>query len=114
MRRKPPRWIEKYRVTDGEMESDASSRNNGAFRMDDLFIIVSDGDGWDHISVSRQDRIPSWEDLERVKRTFFRDDETAMQLHVPPAEHIDSCKYCLHLWRPQNSDIPRPPASMVG
>lgn len=79
-----------------------------------LRIIATASDGWDHVSVSRVDRCPDWSELEQVKRLFFRPDETAMQLHVPPAEHINNAEYCLHLWRPHFAAIPRPPGEMVG
>lgn len=80
----------------------------------DLRIIVSIGLGWDHVSVSRANRCPNWPEMEHVKRLFFRDDETAMQLHVPPADHINCHPYCLHIWRPHDAAIPMPPSWMVG
>lgn len=77
-------------------------------------VIASDGAGWDHVSVSRTNRCPNWPELEHVKRLFFRDDETAMQLHVPPSDHRSLHDYCLHLWRPNDGrEIPRPDALMV-
>jgi len=79
-----------------------------------LMVIASSGEGWDHVSVSLPNRCPSWAEMEHVKRTFFRDDETAMQLHVPPSQHINRCKNCLHLWRPHKGSIPRPPSHLVG
>lgn len=79
-----------------------------------LKVIASAGEGWDHVSVSRQNRCPNWPEMEQIKRMFFRDDETAMQLHVPPVDHINYHSNCLHLWRPQGVDIPRPPADLVG
>lgn len=79
-----------------------------------LRVIATTGAGWDHVSVSTPRRCPNWQELEKVKRLFFQDSETAMQLHVPPAEHINNHPYCLHLWRPRYVDIPRPPAYMVG
>lgn len=97
----------------------AGDGGNGAFRIEspidrgELVIIASDGGGWDRVSVSRRNRCPNWQEMEHVKRIFFRDDETAMQLHVPPAEHLSHHPFCLHLWRPQNVEIPRPPAMMV-
>lgn len=92
----------------------------GAFKLksatstDWLRISASSGEGWDHVSVSTARRAPSWAEMEQVKHLFFRDDETAMQLHVPSSDHINFHPYCLHLWRPQDADIPRPPAWMVG
>lgn len=79
-----------------------------------LRVIASSDDGWDHVSVSRVKRPPNWAEMEHVKRTFFKDDECVMQLHVPVAEHINCHPCCLHLWRPQHCAIPRPPSWMVG
>ena len=78
-----------------------------------LTVVASSGEGLDHVSVSRPNRCPNWTEMEHVKRLFFRDDETAMQLHVPPSDHISICGTCLHLWRPIAAEIPRPPAWMV-
>lgn len=77
-------------------------------------VIASSGEGWDHVSVSLEKRCPDWSEMEHIKHLFFRDSETAMQLHVPPADHINCHPHCLHLWRPLDEDIPRPPAWMVG
>ena len=78
-----------------------------------MMVVASTGEGWDHVSVSLRNRCPTWDEMERVKRMFFRPDETAMQLHVPPAAHISVHPYCLHLWRPQDVQIPLPPDWMV-
>jgi hypothetical protein len=51
--------------------------------------------------------------MEYVKRAFFKDDETAMQLHVPPTQHINNHPYVLHLWRPVKVAIPMPPKEAV-
>lgn len=69
--------------------------------------------GWDHVSVSLPHRCPNWHEMELVKRTFFRDDEWAMQLHAPPAKHISLHPNCLHLWRPHGKPIPIPPEILV-
>ena len=76
-------------------------------------VMVSSELGWDHVSVSRNSRCPNWPEMEFIKRLFFRDDETAMQLHVPVTEHLNTHPYCLHIWRPQAVEIPRPPGIMV-
>lgn len=78
-----------------------------------LRVMAAAGDGWDHVSVSRGDRCPTWEEMEHVKRRFFQADETAMQLHVPPVAHINCHPHCLHLWRPHEGVIPMPPMVLV-
>lgn len=116
------RLLDRYR--DANMEFTFSGALGGAlegcFRVasdDDqasLLVIASARDGWDHVSVSRADRIPTWAEMEQVKRLFFRDDECAMQLHVPVAEHVNNHNHCLHLWRPLGQPIPRPAGAFVG
>ena len=79
-----------------------------------LVVIASTGHGWDHVSVSTASRCPTWDELEHVKRLFFLPHETAVQFHVPPREHVNIHPYCLHLWRYQYAEFPRPPSWMVG
>ena len=92
---------------------------SGAFEIpspidgESLCVIASVGLGWDHVSVSRRRRCPNWIEMDFVKRFFFRGDEVAMQLHVQAKDHVNVHPYCLHLWRPQNADIPLPPIEMV-
>lgn len=85
----------------------------GCYKMGELRIIASWRCGWDHVSVSRVDRCPTWQEMEKVKRAFFRDDELAMQLHVPSKDHINVHPHCLHIWRPHHAAIPTPPIGLV-
>lgn len=85
------------------------SKSNGR----DLFVIASSGDGWDHVSVSRPNRPPTWAEMDQIKRMFFNEDEVVMQLHVASKDHISVHHNCLHLWRPQSEGIPLPPKGMV-
>lgn len=78
-----------------------------------LRVIASFGEGWDHVSVSLPNRCPNWKEMEFVKRKFFQSNEIAMQLHVPPSDHINHHPNCLHLWRPHDIEIPIPPKWMV-
>ena len=78
-----------------------------------LRVIASNDEGWDHVSVSLPERCPTWAEMEHVKRLFFRDDEVAFQLHVPPSDHINVHPNCLHIWRPHDVAIPLPPSEFV-
>jgi hypothetical protein len=51
--------------------------------------------------------------MEHIARLFFRDDETAVQFHVPSSDHINVHPNCLHWWRPQEAPLPRPPGIFV-
>lgn len=73
----------------------------GAFR---LRAIISCGQGWDHVSVSLSNRCPTWDEMDKIKRMFWKDDEVVMQLHVNSGSKINIHPFCLHLWRPQSRD----------
>jgi len=68
---------------------------------------------WDHVSISREDRTPTWAEMCYIKDMFFEPTECVMQLHPPRSEHINVHDYCLHLWRPTNTEIPKPPRMMI-
>jgi hypothetical protein len=95
--------------------ADMGDRENGCFQIPSrsMVAVVSNGEGWEHVSVSIKDRCPTWDEMEWVKRKLWQDDDTVMQLHVPPAEHQNYHPYCLHLWRPTFTVIPRPPSEFV-
>jgi len=79
-----------------------------------LKFIASWGGGWDHVSVSLNDRCPTWEEMAWVKDLFFEPEETVMQLHPAKSQYGNNHPYCLHLWRPQEATIPTPPVEFVG
>jgi hypothetical protein len=95
---------------------------NGSFtRISYMRVIASTGKGqkdpawrWDHVSVSRSDRCPTWEEMDFIKRLFFLPDEICFELHPAEAEHISNHPYCLHIWRPLDAKIPLPHPMMVG
>lgn len=91
---------------------------NGAFLIPregvTLKVLASNGDDWDHVSVSLPDRCPTWEEMEFIASLFFKPGETAMQLHVPRDDHVNVHPHCLHWWRPRRGQlIPRPPTYMI-
>ena len=84
--------LDAFRVNASDFFGDLGDGSCGAFRVSSpidggaLNVLASSGGGWDHVSVSRVNRCPNWAEMEHIKRMFFREDEAAMQLHVPPAE----------------------------
>jgi hypothetical protein len=80
-----------------------------------LKVIASVGDGWDHVSVSVENRCPTWDEMEFVAKLFFKPDEVAIQLHVREKDHINNHPFVLHWWRPLSrfKSIPLPPKRLV-
>ncbi len=68
-----------------------------------LGVLISEGGGWDHVSVSLPARCPTWQEMLNIAALFFDDYECLMQLRVPTRENINHHNYCLHWWRPQTS-----------
>lgn len=68
-----------------------------------LIVIVSgafelDGKRWLHVSCSRRDRLPSWEDLREVKDRYIGKEKLAVQVLPPQSRYINIHPYVLHLW----------------
>lgn len=110
---------EKYRLRQGRAATDEGFGNNGAFvvklrRSQTVFVIASDGEGWEHVSVSREDRPPTWDEMCQIKAMFWDAEDCVVQFHPPESDYVNNHPNCLHLWRAIDVAMPRPPAWMVG
>ena len=111
--------IDKYRLRDGPIveyyKGDIGDSKSGAFMVGDLKVIAAYAAGWEHVSVSvhDQERCPTWEEMEKVKRMFFKNHELALQFHVPVSQHININEGTLHLWRHTRRKTKLPPRWMV-
>jgi len=117
---------ERYRMK-GVPPPVGDPRFNGAFiiphyKIDGYFFccIVSNGLGWEHVSITLQtankcvERCCTWQEMCFIKTVFWEDEESVMQLHPPKSQYVSTHPYCLHLWRPLNNEIPLPNPLMVG
>lgn len=96
-------WTVIARASDGWM---ADSRSG-------LRIVASYGGGWDHVSVSRKDRTPTWEEMTAIKDLLFDPEDCVFQYHPPKSKYVNHHPHCLHLWRSQRERMPMPPMSRV-
>lgn len=115
MKRDPT--TEKYRVRTGQYASKTEDGDNGAFKFKfqkSVFVVIcSDQQGWDHVSVSLHDRCPTWPEMCLFKELFFGPDEWVVQYHPAKTENVNNMINCLHMWRPQDVEVPKPPSFMV-
>lgn len=113
------------RIVSGELASTEAFGNNGAFYIPythraksvRLLCIASDGEGWEHVSVSpNRPRCPYWDEMTYVRHIFWEKEDVVMQLHPPASEYVNHHPYTLHLWRRAGTDdyLERPPAILVG
>ena len=70
--------------------------------------------GWEHLSVSFKNKIPSWECMQEMKELFFTDDEECFQLHPKADNYVNNNEYTLHIWRPIEGMTQIPPSILVG
>lgn len=89
-----------------------------------FFCVVSDGEGWEHVSVSirrikkgqmqQVDRVPTWEEMCTVKDIFWNEDEAVVQYHPRKQDYVNLHPHVLHMWRPTEQELPLPNPVFVG
>ena len=121
MKKHVPLTLQVNRVREGEYGSDESYGMAGCFRIigpSGLLVVMSsgveDGTGWEHVSVSANQRPPTWDEMCFIKSIFWAEEEMAVQYHPPKSEYVNFHPHCLHLWRSATMSIPMPPSLLVG
>lgn len=109
----------KFRVRTGVAGSTDAIGNNGAFVVrlkhnQEVFVIASDGLGWEHVSVSRRDRCPTWDEMCQIKGLFWGEDDCVVQFHPARSDYVNNHPNCLHLWRKPSAGFPIPDSILVG
>lgn len=116
---------EQYRIVTGRMASNVAMGNNGCFVIwkrsgRTLVIIASDGMGWEHVSIhvetngGKKLRTPEWSEMCEVKDLFWDAEDVVIQYHPRKSEYVNVHSNTLHLWRPVNVELPRPPKILIG
>ena len=116
------RGDEAYRIFNPLM-GEMGDAQNGFFLMPaqwgmNLVMQASNGNGWEHVSVStRSDRgkagrLPNWHEMCFAKGLFWDEEACVVQYHPPKSEHR-SIWECLHLWKPTTFEFTTPDPEMV-
>jgi len=116
MRTEPNRKIDILRQVHPSLGASPQGANFGYFVSGKLRIISSGSDadsGWEHVSISCEARIPGWEEMNRIKNLFWKDDETVVQFHPKKSKYVNHHPYTLHLWRKIGHDHELPPTLCV-
>lgn len=105
----PPRWVRipSQVSRDVKIEGEAFAGAKGTPNQGLLVILSTDeidGRTWRHLSVSRRSKIPSYDEIVRVRRDFFGESSPAYQVFPARAEHVNVHPNCLHLWLPVGFD----------
>lgn len=93
----------KYEPPELPWEWEIDTRIPNAYRNSRTRMIVvwsvenRDGDDWLHVSFSYKDKMPTYGDMVKVKNLFVGD-RNAYMVFPTSATHVNTHKYCLHLW----------------
>lgn len=60
---------------------------------------------WLHVSVSRHDRYPTWEEIKDTKDAFIGRDKLAVQFLPAAKDYVNIHQNCFHLWHVLDKDI---------
>lgn len=115
---------EQFRLREGPLASGPSAGNNGAFILPakianrTLFIIASDGMGWEHVSVhcatGKRLYTPTWAEMCHIKDLFWDDEDVVLQIHPRKSQYVNFHEHTLHLWRHIEWSFPLPPPFLIG
>jgi len=122
VKKRVPLTLQENRIREGQYASDESYGMAGGFRLIGpkgvMLLVMSsgteDGTGWEHVSVTCQNRPPNWEEMCVVKDLFWAEDECVVQYHPPRSEYVNCHPYCLHLWKQASGAFPMPSSLLVG
>ena len=78
------------------------------------FMPPADSELWLHVSVSRPDRPPTYDELTDARNQLFRPTDTVLHVWPPRDEHFNLHPHCLHLWTPMNGRRPVPDLRGLG
>jgi len=119
MRNKPSEFVEKHRKFHPIMGDSSPGDDYGYFEIphksNKLFVIACSGvdSGWDHVSVSLDNRCPNWPEMCLIKDLFWEPSECVLQFHPPESDYVNTHPYCLHLWKPISAEIELPPKGFI-
>lgn len=60
---------------------------------------------WRHVSVSLQDRLPTYEELGAVRSAYFPAEATVVQVMPPESQWVNEHQFCLHLWQRLDTNL---------
>lgn len=63
-------------------------------------IIISKDAGLYHLSISRKDRLPSYDELKSARYQFLPEVPYMVQIFPPEKDFVNVHEFCLHLWQP--------------
>jgi hypothetical protein len=64
-------------------------------------VYVSRDAGLLHLSISRKDRLPSYDEVKSARYQFMSEAKYVVQIFPPEEDFVNVHEFCLHLWEPK-------------
>lgn len=74
----------------------------GAWKFMGCTVVVSKDAGLWHLSISRKDRLPNYDELKSARYQYLPDVKYAVQIFPPEEDFVNLHSFCLHLWEPKD------------
>lgn len=88
----------------GESYSNAAIYSSISGLLAIVEVEMNGTDRWIHVSFSRRDRLPTYEEMSLIKDLFIGRDRKAIQILPPKSEHYNFHANCLHMYSPIDRD----------
>ena len=90
---------------------EAAAEYMAGWAFNGLIILASageydDGKGWLHVKKKKKSRLPTYEELTRIKRDFIGDDKKAVFVLPEKEKHVNIHNFCLHLFYSAENPLP--------
>lgn len=72
------------------------------FKFMGCVVIISKDAGLWHMSMSRKDRLPNYDEMKTARYQFFPDLDYMIQIFPPKQDFVNVYQFCLHLWEPKD------------
>lgn len=74
----------------------------GTWKFRGCAVIVSKDAGLWHMSISRKDRLPTYDELKDARYQYMPDVKYAVQIFPPKEDFVNLHQFALHLWEPKD------------
>jgi len=71
---------------------------SGVFSLGKCLVFVAIENGLWHLSISRKDRSPNYEEIKEARYKFIPDEVYMAQIFPPKKEFVNVMPFCHHLW----------------
>jgi hypothetical protein len=94
----------KYKKVDRAFIGQEYQRSDGMKVVETTEVHQPENYHWHHVSCSFADKLPSYEDLQEIRKVFIGEGMTSVMIFPPEHQYINYHPFCLHLYACLDAD----------